>query len=77
MTGYNVWGPAIWTLFHTLAEKIKPEKFEKIKYGLFNQIQLIAFNLPCPICSAGAKSYFHVIAKFMSAKVKQKEPEIS
>lgn len=73
MTGYNVWGPAIWNLFHTLAEKIKPEKFNKVKFALYNQIQIIAYNLPCPICSSGAKVYFNVINKFMVNQVKEKE----
>lgn len=52
-----IWGPAIWFLFHTLAEKVKEESFPYIRVELLNNIYSICINLPCPICSTHAKEY--------------------
>jgi hypothetical protein len=52
-----VWGPPIWFLFHTMAEKIKEESFQSLRFDILNKIYLIANNLPCPICSTHAKEY--------------------
>jgi hypothetical protein len=55
------WGPPTWTLFHTLAEKIKedvpPQTFEKI----FILIKMICKNLPCPYCATDATKYLNNI----------------
>lgn len=51
------WGGPTWTLFHTLAEKVKPEQFPHIRNELVGIIVLIATNLPCPNCSAHAVQY--------------------
>jgi len=56
-----IWGPPIWFLFHTLAEKIKPEVFSTIIKELFNNIYIICINLPCPICATHAKEYMDKI----------------
>lgn len=52
-----LWGPAIWYLLHTLAEKIIPMYFLAIRYELFNNIFSICTHLPCPVCSEHAKEY--------------------
>ena len=52
-----VWGPAIWFLLHTLAEKIKEDAFLNIRVELLNNIYAICTHLPCPICSEHAKEY--------------------
>ena len=52
-----LWGPAIWFLLHTLAEKVKPELFSSIRVELLNNIYSICVNLPCPLCSNHAKEY--------------------
>ena len=57
----KIWGPAIWFLFHTLAEKIKEESFHYIRVELLNNIYSICVNLPCPVCSAHAKEYMEKI----------------
>jgi len=45
----KVWGNAVWILFHTLAEKLKPEY--KAELGvLVSHITSICNNLPCPDC---------------------------
>jgi len=64
MSKYTLWGPATWYLFHTLAEKIKPQEFHKLKNELIMLIKNICSGLPCPDCAlhssqilAGYKSY--------------------
>jgi hypothetical protein len=54
MSPPEVWGPAVWTLFHTLAEKVTDEAYPFIKGQLFGQIRRICGYLPCPECSADA-----------------------
>jgi hypothetical protein len=44
------WGPACWLLFHGLASKVKEEEFDIIKFGIWEQINGICNNLPCPEC---------------------------
>ncbi len=51
------WGEPTWFLFHTLAEKIKPEYFTMLRQDLFQMIHQICSNLPCPICATHAKQY--------------------
>lgn len=43
------WGNAAWYLFHTLAEKLKPE-FTHDASEVYNEIYKICSNLPCPEC---------------------------
>jgi hypothetical protein len=57
----NLWGPACWNLFHTLAEKIKEDHFPIIGQHLYNQILLICQNLPCPDCALHAKQFLSKI----------------
>jgi hypothetical protein len=56
-----LWGPAIWFLLHTMAEKVKPELFSSIRVELLNNIYSICVNLPCPLCSNHAKEYLDKI----------------
>ena len=42
----GVWGPPIWTLFHTLAAKIREDKFNEIGHELIMHIRKIARYLP-------------------------------
>ena len=55
------WGPPTWYLFHTLAEKIMDEIFEKKKKELFNIIKMICSNLPCPECSHHASTILKTV----------------
>jgi len=55
------WGEPTWFLFHTLAEKVKPEYFADIKKELLNIIFAICANLPCPNCASHATSYMKAI----------------
>ena len=47
------WGRAVWYLFHTLAHKLKPE-YSGETDALFNHINSICSNLPCPDCQEHA-----------------------
>jgi hypothetical protein len=57
MSPPEVWGPAVWILFHTLAEKVSETNFNKISLSLFNMIKFISKNLPCPYCAADATRF--------------------
>ena len=59
--GNNKWGPSIWFFFHTLAEKIKEDKFEQYKYQLVGVIKNICRALPCPDCSQHATSFWRKV----------------
>jgi len=50
----KLWGPPTWFLFHTLAEKIKEDKFDIMKNDIINMIKRICRNLPCPDCAGHA-----------------------
>ena len=51
------WGPPVWTLLHTLAEKINPDKFAEIGPQLFVIIKRICGALPCPDCAQHASQF--------------------
>ena len=53
----GIWGPPIWTLFHTLAQKIHDDKFATVGPQLFNYIRRISRYLPCPDCSDHATKF--------------------
>tara|TARA_A100001011_G_C14315043_1_gene847585 strand:+ start:2613 stop:3074 length:462 start_codon:yes stop_codon:yes gene_type:complete len=45
------WGNITWTLFHTLAEKIRERDFPIVKNLFIQFIKDTCQNLPCPICA--------------------------
>jgi hypothetical protein len=51
------WGEPTWFLFHTLAEKIKPERFALLRTELLSLISNICQNLPCPDCANHATEF--------------------
>ena len=53
----SIWGPPIWNLFHTLAQKIKEERFPELGQQLFGHIRKICRYLPCPDCSDHASRF--------------------
>jgi hypothetical protein len=57
MSPPEVWGPAVWTLFHTLIEKLNPDLYPQVKDSLFNIILRICNFLPCPECSRDASNF--------------------
>ena len=54
MSPPEVWGPAVWILFHTLVEKIQENAYKPLSIYLFNFIVRICKFLPCPECSIDA-----------------------
>jgi hypothetical protein len=58
MSPPEVWGPPIWALFHTLAEKIHEDKYLHLGKELVYHIRRIAAYLPCPDCSLHATQFF-------------------
>ena len=64
------WGEPTWFLFHTLAEKVKEEYFQSIRYELLNTIVIICKNLPCPDCANHATEYMKKV-DFNSIRSKQ------
>ncbi len=69
MSPPEVWGPAVWTLFHTLAEKINEEAYPYISVHLFKMITRICKFLPCPDCSIDASNF---LAKIKMSDLKTK-----
>ena len=65
----NNWGPPIWMLFHSLAEKIKEEKFSEVGPQLFSMIKAICSTLPCPECSQHATLFLSRV-NFSSIRTK-------
>jgi len=57
MSPPEVWGPSIWTLFHTLADRISEEGYPYIYQNLFNLITRICKYLPCPECANDATNF--------------------
>ena len=57
MPSIEVWGPAVWTLFHTLAERVHENAYPFISNQLFAQIVKICKVLPCPDCSTDASIF--------------------
>jgi len=41
-----LWGPAIWYLFHTMAEKVKESSFNIIRDDLIRVVRKVCSNLP-------------------------------
>ena len=55
------WGEPIWFFFHTIAEKVKEERFQEIRVELLKNIFAICTVLPCPKCSTHATEYMNKI----------------
>lgn len=57
MSPPEVWGPAVWTLFHTLIEQMNPASYKAVAPSLFELIVHICKVLPCPDCSRDASRF--------------------
>lgn len=68
-TSNTIWGPAIWTFFHTLIEYLKDDAPKEIIVDCFNQFFNICQYLPCPSCSLDATNKLRQI-KIESLKTK-------
>jgi hypothetical protein len=57
MSPPEIWGPAVWNLFHTLACNVNENYYNIIKNSLFNNIIRICKFLPCPECANDANNF--------------------
>ena len=57
----ETWGNNIWYLFHSLAHKIREEKFDTQKNNIIFIIRTICGTLPCPDCSKDATNMLNKI----------------
>lgn len=57
MSPPEVWGPAVWTLIHSLSVRINEDAYTQISVPLFKMITYICKFLPCPECSADATNF--------------------
>jgi hypothetical protein len=69
MSPPEVWGPAVWRLFHVLCEKLNENAFHSIGPGLFNIIVRICKFLPCPDCASDAGKF---LANIKHSDIKNK-----
>ena len=70
MSPPEVWGPAVWSLFHTLAERVNAHIYPYIARQMFKMIVRICGFLPCPECSNDASNF---LAKIKIENLKTKE----
>jgi len=54
MSPPEIWGPPIWTMFHTLIEQLNENAYNEVIPSLFAMIVQICKYLPCPECSRDA-----------------------
>jgi len=70
MSPPTIWGPAVWSLFHTFANKI-PDNLPSVIYlSFFRQIKNICSVLPCPECANDATKF---LANIPETRIATKE----
>ena len=69
MPAIEIWGPAVWTLFHTLIEQLNEEAFTFVAPQMYAQFVKICRLLPCPECAQDATQF---LAKINSSHIKSK-----
>ena len=69
MSPPEVWGPAVWTLFHTLIEKMNEDAYPHVIGSMFAMIVRICKFLPCPDCANDASMF---LAKIKLSDYKNK-----
>jgi hypothetical protein len=72
----ETWGNNIWYLFHSLAHKIREDKFESQKNNIIFIIKTICNTLPCPDCSKDATSMLNRV-DFNAINTKLNKPHFS
>jgi hypothetical protein len=69
MSPPEVWGPAVWRLFHTLSERLNDNAYNALSPHLFGFFVRICKFLPCPDCSNDASIF---LAKIRFSDIKNK-----
>jgi hypothetical protein len=62
MTPPQTWGPAVWTMFHVLCEKINENAYPRVGQQMFAHFVRICKFLPCPDCAADASRFLAKIS---------------
>ena len=62
------WGPATWTLFHMLAEKLTNDSLVK---PIIQLIKTICSSLPCPICKEHSTSILQRYSLYHTINTKE------
>lgn len=64
MSPPSVWGPPVWTMFHTLIEKLNPDPsyYNVIAPKLYKFFVRICAVLPCPTCAEDASRFLAKIS---------------
>ena len=57
----RIWATPVWNFFHTFAEKIDEQFYEKNFITCYKIIKLICNILPCPYCKKHASRYINKI----------------
>jgi hypothetical protein len=65
------WGEPTWLFLHTMAEKVREERFAEIRAPMLNMLYMVCTNLPCPTCAEHAKEYMNSL-NFSAIQSKQK-----
>ena len=69
MPAPEIWGPAVWNLFHTLIEQLNEDSYQAIAPQLYSQFVRICKLLPCPDCASDATNF---LAKVNLTHIKSK-----
>ena len=63
MSPPEIWGPAVWRLFHTLSERINENAYNALSRQLFIFFVRICSFLPCPHGSTDSINFLVKIRK--------------
>ena len=69
MPAPEIWGPAVWNLFHTLIEHLNEDAYQVIAPQMYAQFVKICKFLPCPDCASDATNF---LAKVNLTHIKYK-----
>jgi len=69
MPAPEIWGPAVWNLFHTLIEQLNEDAYQAVAPQLYSQFVRICKLLPCPDCASDATNF---LAKVNLTHIKSK-----
>ena len=70
MSPPEIWGPAVWILFHTLLEKVDNYYYLNVYRSMFRIISRICLYLPCPDCASHANKF---LIKLKTTDIQTKE----
>jgi len=70
MPAIEIWGPAVWTLFHTLIEQLNDGAFATVAPQMYAQFVKICRLLPCPECAQDATQF---LARNPYSNIRSKE----